>query len=75
MSNESAKAFLERIKNDEDFRKEVGDLTSAEERMNFAKVQGFDFTKEEIDSLTSELSDDELDTVAGGGWMDNYQST
>ena len=68
MSIESAKAFLERVENDEDFRKELVDRTSAEERMKFAKAQGFDFTKEEIDSLKYELSDEDLDAVAGGSW-------
>ena len=66
MSIVSAKAFLERVENDEDFRKELVDRTSAEERMKFAKAQGFDFTKEEIDSLKDELSDEDLDAVAGG---------
>ncbi len=66
MSIESAKAFLERVKDDEDFRKELVDRTSAEERMKFAKAQGFDFTKEEIDSIKDELSDDQMDAVAGG---------
>jgi predicted ribosomally synthesized peptide with nif11-like leader len=68
MSIESAKAFLERVKNDEDFRKETEEQASAEERIKFVKAQGFDFTKEEIDSLKSELSDEELDAVAGGAW-------
>ena len=68
MSIESAKAFLERVKNDEDFRKELEEQASAEERLNIAKAQGFDFTKEEINSLKEELSDDELDMVAGGTW-------
>jgi predicted ribosomally synthesized peptide with nif11-like leader len=46
MSIESAKAFLERVENDEDFRKSVGELGTAEERMEFVKKAGFDFTKE-----------------------------
>ncbi len=66
MSIESAKAFLERVKDDEDFRKELEEQASAEERIKFAKAQGFDFTKEEIDSLKDELSDDQMDAVAGG---------
>jgi len=67
MSIESAKAFLERARNDEDFRKELEEQVSAEERIKFVKAQGFDFTKEEINSLNEELSDEELDGVAGGG--------
>ena len=66
MSVDSTKAFLERVKNDEDFRKEVGAQTSKEERMKFVKAQGFDFTKEEIASLRGELTEEELNDAAGG---------
>jgi predicted ribosomally synthesized peptide with nif11-like leader len=67
MSIESAKAFLERVSDDEDFRKELEAQTSKEERIKFVKSQGFDFTKEEIDSIKNELSDEDLDKVAGAG--------
>ena len=78
MSIESAKAFLERVENDEDFRKELVDRTSAEERIKFVKLEGFDFTKEEIDSLKQALSDEQLEAVAGGGvhrccWIGIYE--
>ena len=66
MSIESAKAFLERIKNDEDFAKIVGELGTTEQRMEFAKKAGFDFTMEEIAMLDDDISDDELNAVAGG---------
>jgi predicted ribosomally synthesized peptide with nif11-like leader len=66
MSIESAKAFLERVRNDEDFRKSVGGITTAEERMEFVKKAGFDFTEKEINSLKDELSDEQLGGVAGG---------
>ncbi len=67
MSIESTKAFLERVENDEDFKKELEGQASVEERMKFAKAQGFDFTKDEIREVSEEgLSDDELDAVAGG---------
>ncbi len=68
MSIESAKAFLERVENDEDFRKELEGKTSVEERIKFAKAQGFDFTKDEIRELNDSLSDEQLDAVAAGGW-------
>ncbi len=48
MSIESAKAFLERMKTDEDFRKEVGEKSSPEDRAKLVKDNGFDFTKEAI---------------------------
>lgn len=64
MSIESANAFLERIKTDEDFKKKVGWKKTAEERMKFVKSQGFDFTKEDIVSVRVQLTNDEL--VVGG---------
>ena len=66
MSIESAKAFLERLENDEDFRKNVGQIATAEERIEYVKTAGFDFTKEELDDVTEQLSDNELDKIAGG---------
>ncbi len=66
MSIESAKAFLEKVKDDEDFRNSVGKIATAEERMEYLKGAGFDFTKDEIATLNDELSAEELDIVAGG---------
>ncbi len=67
MTIESAKAFVERMKSDEDFRKEVGEKSSSEDRMKFVKDNGFDFSKEEIEQVKSEMSDEELDGMATGG--------
>jgi predicted ribosomally synthesized peptide with nif11-like leader len=47
----------------------VGEITTTEERMEFVKKAGFDYTKEEIEKFTSELNDEELDKVSGGGWI------
>ena len=66
MSIESAKAFVERVKNDEDFRKELEGQASVEERIEFAKAQGFDFTRHEIQEVNDSLSDEALDAAAGG---------
>ncbi len=66
MSVESAKAFLERMKTDEDFHKRVGEVENAAERLAFVKAEGYDFTREEIGSVATELSEEELDKVAGG---------
>jgi predicted ribosomally synthesized peptide with nif11-like leader len=70
MSIENAKAFLERVINDEDFRQSVGEIATAEERMNFVKVAGFDFTKEEIKSEKFEHCGEDSDALWGyGGGM------
>jgi predicted ribosomally synthesized peptide with nif11-like leader len=66
MSIESAKAFLERMRNDEDFRKSVEEIATAEERMEYVKEAGFDFTKDEIASHKDELTEEELVKAAGG---------
>lgn len=68
MSVVSAKAFIEKMKNDEDFKKKLGALKDGKERMEFVKAAGFDFTKEELAKVKEEegLTDEELDNVAGG---------
>ncbi len=66
MTIESAKAFVERIKNDDDFSKEVGEKSSPENRMKFVKDNGFDFSNEEFEQVKSELSDDDLESLSGG---------
>ncbi len=68
MSIESAKAFMERVVNDEDFRKEVESIATAEERIAFVTAAGFDFTKEELETVREklQLTDEELETLSGG---------
>ncbi len=66
MSIESAKAFVDRMKTDEDFSKEVGEKSSPEDRMIFLKESGFDFSKEEFEQVKPELSDDDLESLSGG---------
>lgn len=60
MSIKSAKAYVERMKADEEFRNKVLDCKDAKVRMELVKTEGFDFTVKEINGVTSELSDDEL---------------
>lgn len=68
MSIESAKAFIERMKADEDFAKKVKECESAESRMSFVKEAGYDFTVEEFKEVQLELTDEEIDNVASGGF-------
>ncbi len=67
MSIQSAKEFLEKMKKDEDFRKECSKKSSSEDRMNFLMMNGFDFSKEEFKQVKSELSKDELEAIIGAG--------
>ena len=68
MSIESAKAFVEKIKNDGDFKNKLGELKDGQARLDFAKKAGFDFTVDDIAKVKEEqgLTDEELDGVAGG---------
>ena len=65
MSVQSAKSFIEKVKTDEGFAKKLKECKDEEARMVFAKASGFNFTVEEIRS-EGELSDNDLDAVAGG---------
>ncbi len=67
MSIKSAKAFMERVVNDEDFRKEVGEIATSEERMAFVTAAGFDFTKDELKNVQEKmpLTEEELEISAG----------
>jgi predicted ribosomally synthesized peptide with nif11-like leader len=67
MSMESAKAFMERMKNDEEFRKKVNECKDAEARKALVVNEGFDFTVEEIKFFGVELSELDLSMVAAAG--------
>lgn len=67
MSIESAKQFLEKMKNEEEFRKEMGNLKSPEEIIEKANAHGFQFTKDQLENAKGDvLEDSDLDAVAGG---------
>ena len=68
MSIESAKAFLEKVKSDEDFKKSLSGLKDGQARLEFAKKSGFNFTPADLAKVKEEegLTDEELDGVAGG---------
>jgi predicted ribosomally synthesized peptide with nif11-like leader len=66
MSLEAAKALIEKMKTDEAFAKKVMSVEDVTERVALINAEGFDCTAEEIKAVQSELSDDELDDIAGG---------
>ncbi len=68
MSIESAKAFIERIKTDEEFARQVASKKDKEDRMKFVSEQGFNFTEQEIEELKNEMSDNELGKISGACW-------
>jgi predicted ribosomally synthesized peptide with nif11-like leader len=66
MSIQSAKAFMKRMKNDQEFAKKITDVKNAADRMTVAKEAGYDFSSQEIENLKQALTDDELEEVVGG---------
>lgn len=70
MSIDLAKAYLERIKTDEVFAKKVNSFEDKAARKDYVVQAGYTFTKEEIEEVSSELSEGELDAVAGGCFIE-----
>ena len=66
MSEDQAKAFVEKMKSDEVFRAKVMAEEDAEARMALIGAEGFDCSAEEI-ALLQELGDAELSGAVGGG--------
>lgn len=76
MSIESARAYYERLVSDESFRTKIQSAASNDERQAIIRSAGYNFTKEECDTVRtqildsasddSELGDAELEAVAGG---------
>ena len=72
MSQADVERFVEDLKNNEDLRNELsGHASGVGSVVAFAKNKGYDISAEEASAYISaqagqELSDDELDAVAGG---------
>ncbi len=72
MSAESAKAFYDLLQSDQELAKRVAQAASDDEVWTVVKSAGdFDFSKKELHEVFAaqkgaELSDDDLDQVAGG---------
>ncbi len=66
MSLESARAFLQKLKNDVEFKKSFAAAPSGEARLKMLKAAGFDFTHQHLQDAAEELTPEELIKVAGG---------
>ena len=70
MSQEQLKSFLDKIKTDASLQEKLQDhMDDADAALAIAKEAGFAITAEDIQSMqsaTTELSDKELEGVAGG---------
>ena len=66
MSEERAKAFIKRMREDQSFNTRIAAIKNLEARKKAVRDAGFDFTDDEFARVKGELTDEELDKVAGG---------
>jgi predicted ribosomally synthesized peptide with nif11-like leader len=66
MSQKAAKAFFEKIRSDEIFRKKVMAVENDADRMKLIKAEGFDCTLDEINAFERQMGDKYSDKICGG---------
>ena len=70
MSEDQLSAFLSKVKDSAELQERLAGACVAEEIISIANQSGFPLTKEDwhscIDSVVSDLGDDELESLAGG---------
>jgi predicted ribosomally synthesized peptide with nif11-like leader len=80
MTTEAAAAFAERLKTDEAFQSKLAGAASGEERLALAREEGFALTAADAGAIKEalgieELSDEDLEKVAGGTGVTTAVST
>ena len=75
MSQENAKAFVEKMNKDGAFRMRVLSERTVEDRMKLIRASGFDCTASEIGLASAEISDDAAAGAAGGQYNGLFTST
>lgn len=58
--------FVARMRTDQAFRAQVLAAEVGEDRLAYVNGEGYDMTAQQLVDATAELSDEELDDVAGG---------
>ena len=66
MSEEQLKAFLEKVKADTSIQEKLKAAADVEAVIAIAKVAGFTITSNDLSETQSEMSEEELEGVAGG---------
>ena len=74
MSEEQLKAFLEAVKADAGLQQKLKGAGDADAVLAIAKEVGFAISAEELKSTQSEISEEELEGVAGGSRTFGYYS-
>ena len=66
MSEEQLKAFLEKIKGDTSLQEKLKAAADSDAALAIAKDAGFSISADDLTKAQSELSEEELEGVAGG---------
>ena len=66
MSKKQLKAFLEKVKSDSSLQEKLKAASDADAVVSITKEEGFSISIDDIKAQQSELSDEELEGVAGG---------
>ena len=69
MSEEQLKAFLEKVKADTSLQERLKAAADADAVVSVAKEAGFMISADDLKNAPSELSEEELEGVAGGDYM------
>ena len=75
MSEEQLKAFLEKVKADTSLQEKLKAASDADAVVAIAKAAGFTITTEDLNSHRQNLTEDELEGVAGGVKLACFLST
>jgi predicted ribosomally synthesized peptide with nif11-like leader len=80
MSDQSVIAYAERIKNDEAFRLSLGAAPDGAARRAIAQEAGYDVSPDDVPAIRAalgldEISDEDLERVAGGTGMGSSAET
>ena len=67
MSEEQLKAFLEKVKGDTSLQEKLKAAADVDGVAAIAKEAGFSISADDLKNAQSEISDEELEGVAGGG--------
>ena len=66
MSEQQLKAFLEKLQGDTSLQEKLKAASDADAVVSIAKEEGFSISVDDLKNAQSELSDEELEGVAGG---------
>ena len=66
MSEEQLKAFLEKVKTDTSLQEKLKAAGDSDAVLAIAKDAGFSISADDLTKAQSELSDEDLDEIAGG---------